>query len=88
MGHRFTNLSNMWSMVTKQFVLSPDTGLKPFQYVFTKFDEKHRTRLCQQFAHVKEDLQAYNNSENQYGNNPLQNKYNKLIYIRLPNYQF
>jgi len=56
LGHRFVNLDKMWSMVTRQFVLGPETGLRPFNYIFTKFEPKHRTRLNQQFAHFKDDL--------------------------------
>lgn len=62
LGHRFVNLNRMWGMVTRQFVLGPETGLKPFNYIFTKFESKHRTRLNQQFAHFKDDLKKSSSS--------------------------
>ena len=62
LGHRFVNLDRMWGMVTRQFVLGPEAGLKPFNYIFTKFEMKHRTRLAQQFAHFKDDLCASSTS--------------------------
>jgi tetratricopeptide (TPR) repeat protein len=65
LGHRFVNLDKTWAMITRQFFLGPDAGLRPFSYIFTKFDSKYRTRLCQQFSHFQEDI-----ANDKYGTHP------------------
>lgn len=53
MGDRFTAFSGTLSSVTRLIGRSENVDLKPFNYIFTKYEPKHRTCMCRQFILIR-----------------------------------
>jgi flagellar biosynthesis GTPase FlhF len=49
MGNRFGNLANTMKIMLRLFNVTEKVDWKPFQYVFTHYDRKHRSLLHKQF---------------------------------------
>ena len=65
MGSCFTYLPDALRMMKKELSIKSARDLKPVEYVFTHYEERHRTRLHQQFTSLKSNGGTrYQNSEN------------------------
>ena len=53
MGSCFSNLADVLEMMKQDLGLKSAKDLIPIEYVFTNYEERHRPRLCQQFASLK-----------------------------------
>ena len=58
MGDRFTAFSETLSSVTRLIGNSESVDLKPFNYVFTKYEKRHRTCMCRQFILIRKRPRA------------------------------
>ena len=64
MGSCFAYLPDSLRLMKKELLLKSARDLKPLVYVFTHYEERHRTRLHQQFASLKSNgATSYHNSE-------------------------
>ena len=50
LGSRFVNMKNIIHGMRDQFVLESKTDLEALNYIFSKYDGKHRGRICKQIA--------------------------------------
>lgn len=64
LGNRMNGLPQVFDMIMKHFHLRSMTNdVIPFQYVFTRFDERHRTRLWKMFKYYKDSNPPYDGDE-------------------------
>ena len=50
LGSRFVNMKNIIHGMRDQFVLESKTDLEALNYIFSKYEGKHRGRICKQIA--------------------------------------
>ncbi|CAB9501316.1 expressed unknown protein [Seminavis robusta] len=62
LGNRMSGLPEIFNMMTSYFdnqILLDEFETLPFQYVFTRFDDRHRTRLWKMFKYYHERANPY-----------------------------
>lgn len=64
LGNRLSGFPETFKMMTKLFSLEDHTGdTVPFQYAFTRFDERDRSRLCKMFKYLTETVSQYDHDK-------------------------
>ena len=63
LGNRLSGFQTLFQMMTKLFEIDPSEETIPFQYVFTRFDERHRSRLCKMFKYLTETVSNYDEDQ-------------------------
>jgi len=58
MGDRFSAFSETLSSVTRLIGNAESVDLRPFNYVFTKYEQRHRSCMCRQFILIRKRPRA------------------------------